>query len=211
MSLGRTRLPDYSIGATVLLVAIALPFFVFTRAQHLHRLEVRASVGPTPSVVAQSSPTPLPNPSAVAQPSEQPQALPVTAGGASARPSSTPRRSGGGSSPGPTAAPTATASSVATSTPMPGPDAPPVPALFVSPSTGSSPLQVTADASGSSDTDQTPIQQVFINFGDGTTLLADANRQATHTYTTPGSYTVIATVIDSGKNMATTTATVVVS
>ena len=33
----RSHLPDYSIGATVLVVAIALPFFVFTRAELAHR------------------------------------------------------------------------------------------------------------------------------------------------------------------------------
>ena len=91
------------------------------------------------------------------------------------------------------------------------PDAPPIAAFFVTPLTGSSPLTVTADASASTDADQTPIAQVFFNFGDGTTVLADVNRQATHTYTMSGTYSVTVTVIDSGRNMSTASLAVIVS
>ena len=96
-------------------------------------------------------------------------------------------------------------------TPTPAPDAPPVASVSVSPADGASPLPVTADASGSTDADQTPILQVFIDFGDGTTLLANAQRQATHIYNNPGTYTVTATVIDSGRLMSKATATVTVA
>jgi PKD repeat protein len=72
-------------------------------------------------------------------------------------------------------------------------------------------LTVTADASASTDTDLTPIVQVFFDFGDGTTLLADVNRQATHMYTMAGTYTVTVTVIDRGRNSSTASTTVVVS
>ncbi|HEY9289114.1 MAG TPA: PKD domain-containing protein [Candidatus Dormibacteraeota bacterium] len=164
----RTRLPDYSIGAAVLLVAIALPFFVFTHAQHAHRLQA--------------------------------QRLPLTAGGISALPATTPRPGGDGAG----SPPSSTGGGPIT----PATDAAPVAALAVSPQAGASPLTVTADASGSTDTDQTPIAQVFIDFGDGTTLLANAQRRATHVYDTPGTYTVTATVIDSGQHTSKATATV---
>lgn len=209
MSLGRTRLPDYSIGATVLFVAIALPFFVFTRAQHLHRLEAHASLSPTASVAPQASPSPATEVSPSPQPSAQAATLPVTAGGASARPASTPRHGTGGSGPASTPVSTPSNAPVATSPP---PDQAPVAAVSVSPTAGSSPLTVTADASGSSDTDQTPIAQIWIDFGDGTRMLANSQHQATHIYTTAGTYSVTATVIDSGQQMSKSPpATVVVS
>jgi len=81
----------------------------------------------------------------------------------------------------------------------------------VTPQSGPSPLTVTVDASGSTDTDQTPIAQIFINFGDGTTLLADAQRTASHTYTTASTYTLTVLVIDSGKNSSSASTTVVVN
>jgi PKD repeat protein len=81
----------------------------------------------------------------------------------------------------------------------------------VSPLAGPSPLTVTADASASTDTDQTPIAQIFVNFGDGNTLLADSKRIATHSYTTAGTYTVTITVIDSGRNTSTASQTVQVN
>jgi PKD repeat protein len=70
---------------------------------------------------------------------------------------------------------------------------------------------VTADASGSSDTDQTPIAQVVFNFGDGTIVTAQSSRTATHTYTTPGTYTVAVAVIDTARLSSTVSATVTVS
>lgn len=59
------------------------------------------------------------------------------------------------------------------------------------------PLTVTASASGSTDTPQAPIVQIFFDFGDGSAkVLADANGQATHTYAASGPYTVSVVVID---------------
>ena len=70
---------------------------------------------------------------------------------------------------------------------------------------------MTADASGSSDTDQTPIAQVIFNFGDGTIVNVRAGRTATHTYTTPGIYTVAVAVIDAAQLSSTVTTTVTVT
>src|SRR5207245_5504289 len=50
-------------------------------------------------------------------------------------------------------------------------DAPPVPALSVTPSSGTAPLGVTADASGSRDADTTPITSYTFDFGDTITLV----------------------------------------
>jgi PKD domain-containing protein len=209
VSFGRSRLPDYSIGATVLFVTIALPFFVFTRTQHLHRLTPNAPTVPSAIAIVHPSAPATPDPTTSGEPSLQPKALPLTADSATAR-----ARAAGTSrkaSPSSTAAaPTTTPAPSDVSTPTPVPDAPPVAVFAVSPLAGPSPLAVTADASASTDTDQTPIVQVFVNFGDGNTLLADSKRRATHTYTTAGSYTVTITVIDSGRNASTASQTVVV-
>lgn len=180
----RTRLPDYSIGATVLVVAIALPFFVFTRAEHLQRVAAtKATVAPTPTAQVEAVIT-SPDPTTSAVPTSIPQAVSKasptprpTAKRVTAAPAGVPAR--------PTAAPT--------STPTPLPDAPPVAALSFS---GLASMTVTADASGSTDTDQTPIAQVIFNFGDGTVVTAQASRTATHTYARPGSYIVSVAVID---------------
>src|ERR1700726_2149360 len=86
--LERTRLPDFSIGATVLVVAIALPFFVFTRMEHAHRsaaqrppaaaasAQVRA-VTTTPDPAAPVLAVP-PQAASKATPSARPSAKPVT-------------------------------------------------------------------------------------------------------------------------------------
>jgi PKD repeat protein len=70
---------------------------------------------------------------------------------------------------------------------------------------------VIADASGSSDTDQTPITKVIFNFGDGTIVTAQSGMTATHTYTVPGTYTVAVAVIDTARLSSTVSATVTVS
>ena len=194
----RTRLPDYSIGATVLMVAIGLPFFILTRAEHGSRSQpptatptaqrravtttadptVPPSVSSPPQAVAKASPTP------------RPSAKRVTVPPASVLAS-------------PTAAPT--------STPSPLPDSPPVAVLAVTIASGPAPLTVTADASGSSDTDLTPIAQVIFNFGDGTIVNVRAGRSATHTYTKPGVYTLAVAVIDTAQLSSTVTTTVTVT
>ena len=88
------------------------------------------------------------------------------------------------------------------------PDAPPVAALSVTPSSGTAPLGVTADASASTDTDATPIATYQFDFGDGTIVGPQAGATATHTYTTAGNYTVTVTVTDTGGLSNTTSKTV---
>jgi hypothetical protein len=82
----------------------------------------------------------------------------------------------------------------------PGVDAPPVAALTVTPDSGIAPLQVTADASGSTDTDATPIATYRFNFGDGTTVGPQLGSSAQHTYNNAGSWTVTVTVTDTALN-----------
>ena len=95
----------------------------------------------------------------------------------------------------------------------PGSDRPPTAALTVSPSAGSAPLLVTADASASTDDDATsPIQSFAFNFGDGSpTVGPQAGATADHTYPQVGTYTVTVTVTDTGGRPSTTTQTVTVS
>src|SRR6202171_1115061 len=200
--LERTRLPDFSIGATVLVVAIALPFFVFTRMEHAHRI-----AAPRPAAAAPSAPvramTTTPDPTAPVL-SAPPQAASKAA--PSVRPSAKPATLAPSSVPtNPTSAPTGTP----TSTPTPAPDFAPVGVLTLSVSSVSA-LTVTADASGSTDTDQTPIAKVIFNFGDGTTVTAQSGMTATHTYANPGTYTVSVAVIDTAHLSSTVSATITV-
>src|ERR1700736_1436785 len=157
----RRLLPDYSIGATVLVVAIALPFFVFTRAEHLHRAGAARPVAATATahvqaVIATPDPTPAPSPSPTPQalPSKAAAVAAPTVKQSTAHPTSVPANP----TSAPTSAPTSTPTSTPIPTPTPGPDSPPVAVLAIT--YGPAALTVTADASGSSDTDQTPIAQV---------------------------------------------------
>jgi hypothetical protein len=198
----RTRLPDYSIGATVLVVAIALPFFIFTRAEHLHRIGASRPPAPTPSAAVQAVVT-TPDPplaSAAPQAVAKASATPRPATKQAAVPAPT-------ASSGPTSAPT----SAPTSIPAPGPDAAPVAVLALTSASGPAPLVVIASASGSSDTDQTPIAQVIFNFGDGTIVTASSGRTATHVYTSPGTYVVSVAVIDTAHLSSTVSQAVTVS
>jgi len=201
--LERTRLPDFSIGATVLVVAIALPFFVFTRMEHAHRTpaqrppaaaasaQVRAvTTTPDPTAPVLSAP---PQAASKATASGRPSAKPVVVPPPSVR-----------------ATPTDAPASTPTSTPTPTPDFAPVGVLTLSVSSVSA-LTVTADASGSTDTDQTPIAKVIFNFGDGTVVTAPSGMTATHTYSSPGTYTVAVAVIDTAHLSTTVSATVTVS
>jgi len=58
------------------------------------------------------------------------------------------------------------------------------------------PFAVTADASGSTDPDSTPISSYTFNFGDGTAAVTQASATTTHTYTKTGTFTVTATARD---------------
>jgi parallel beta-helix repeat protein len=91
-------------------------------------------------------------------------------------------------------------------------DAPPNAVLSVTPSSGTAPLQATADASGSTDTDATPIATYTFDFGDGSAAVGpQADATATHTYTSTGTYTVTVTATDTGGLSSTASAQVVVT
>ncbi len=90
----------------------------------------------------------------------------------------------------------------------PPPDSPPAAALSVSPATGATPLQVTGDASLSTDTDSTPIGTYAFGWGDGSTTPTQTGATATHTYTAAGTYMVAVTVTDTGGLSSTATAAV---
>jgi PKD repeat protein len=84
----------------------------------------------------------------------------------------------------------------------------PVAALTVTPPSGSPPLAVTANASGSTDTTGVAITAYTFNFGDGTTVGPQTSQTAGHTYTLAGTYTVSLTVTDTTGATATQTQTV---
>lgn len=91
-------------------------------------------------------------------------------------------------------------------------DDPPAASLTVTPTTGTAPLTVTADASSSKDDDRTPIAGYEFDFGDGSPVVGPQRAAvATHTYEAPGTYTVTTTVTDTARQLATSTAQVVVS
>jgi parallel beta-helix repeat protein len=89
-------------------------------------------------------------------------------------------------------------------------DASPNAALTVTPLSGTSPLQVTANASASTDGDATPIASYAFDFGDGTSAGPQASASASHTYNTPGTYNVAVTVTDTAGLATTTTKQVAV-
>lgn len=84
---------------------------------------------------------------------------------------------------------------------------PPLAALAVSPATGIAPVSVTASTSASSDPDGTVASSV-IDFGDGTSA---AGPTASHTYKSPGSYNLRATVTDNLGAASSTSSSISVS
>lgn len=88
------------------------------------------------------------------------------------------------------------------------PNQPPVAVLSVTPSTGASPVTVSASAAGSSDPDGT-IASTNISFGDGSAAVSGTS--ATHIYKTAGSYTITAGVTDNLGAISSKSATVVVT
>ncbi len=196
LRLNRTRLPDYSIGATVLIVAIALPVFMLTRAVHLHRHSTTAQVRLTTPVAEIMTPTV--DPSASAPPQAGAPMLPQTA--ATATPHAKASARSGRIAPVRTAAPTSHPTSSPTPTQTVTPVGAPV-AIFTWAQTGV--LTISVDASGSSDTAQTPITQIWVDFGDGSGKVLAAGGQAEHTYATSGPYQITVVVIDSTRASAT--------
>lgn len=75
----------------------------------------------------------------------------------------------------------------------------PTAVLTVTPQTGTAPLFVTADSSGSYETGGTIVSRT-IDFGDGTVVTSTTSG---HTYNTPGSYTITLTVKDASAASAT--------
>jgi parallel beta-helix repeat protein len=71
----------------------------------------------------------------------------------------------------------------------------PTAALAVTPASGTAPVTVTADASGST-AGSSPISSYTFNFGDGTTVGPQAGATASHAYQAAGSYTVTVTATD---------------
>jgi parallel beta-helix repeat protein len=86
----------------------------------------------------------------------------------------------------------------------------PTAALSVSPASGTAPVQVTADASGST-AGSSPISSYSFNFGDGTTVGPQSGATANHTYQSAGSYTVTVTATDGNNLTSQATKTVTVS
>jgi parallel beta-helix repeat protein len=84
----------------------------------------------------------------------------------------------------------------------------PTAALTVTPTSGTAPLGVTADASAST-AGSSPISTYSFNFGDGTTVGPQASATASHTYQDPGTYTVTVTVTDGNNLTAAASQTVI--
>jgi PKD repeat protein len=82
-------------------------------------------------------------------------------------------------------------------------DSPPAAALTVTPSSGSPPLAVVADASTSTDSDSSPIATYAFDFGDGTNTGPQTAATANHTYGSSGAFTVVVTVTDTAGLTAT--------
>jgi PKD repeat protein len=87
----------------------------------------------------------------------------------------------------------------------PPPPAPPVAVLNVTPLSGTVPLAIAANTTGSSAPGGS-ITSITINFGDGSASVNAAS--ASHTYNAAGTYTVTVTVTDSNGASATATSTV---
>jgi len=84
---------------------------------------------------------------------------------------------------------------------------PPTAVMSATPSTGTAPLTVTFDGSGSTDPDGTLSSWAW-SFGDGTSSTGAAT---THLYSTPGTYTASLTVTDDAGASSTTTGSIVVN
>ena len=71
------------------------------------------------------------------------------------------------------------------------PNTPPNASLSVNPNSGTAPLDVAADASASTDTDDHGIDNYKFDFGDGSAVVGpQPGATATHRYATAGTYTV---------------------
>ncbi|HVH70525.1 MAG TPA: hypothetical protein VNB49_05380 [Candidatus Dormibacteraeota bacterium] len=199
-----------SIGAIVLFVALALPFFLLTRAEQLHHL-VRAE-----PLQAVSTHTPLDQAgrksdsagigASTAAAAGETRRLPLTAGtGYSAgrhHPASPSPAAPSGVTPSPSSAPNS-------HTPAVGE---PLAILTVRPPSGSTPLTVTADASASADNPSSPIVNVLIDCGTGTGPSEMSKPWITScTYKSSGIYTITVFVYDIDTKSSRASATITVS
>jgi PKD domain-containing protein len=91
--------------------------------------------------------------------------------------------------------------SVLPPSPTPGasstPDAPPCGGASCDPAARKTLLAITADASGSSDWDATPVASYRFDFGDGTAVSAGHGPSGTTRYVAPGTYKLTVVVTDS--------------
>lgn len=87
---------------------------------------------------------------------------------------------------------------------------PPTARLTVTPTAGTKPLSVTANAGASTDPQGLPLTYVF-DFADGTAVGPQSSSTATHTFLAAGAYAVRVTVTDTSNLTDTATSTVTVS
>jgi len=166
--------------ATVLVVAVLMSNARHPRPQPTRIALVTATFAPSAQASIDGTPVPV-APAPAPSPSPAVQAIgPIVA--PSHASTSTPR-------PSSRARPTATAQPTATAA-----DNPPLAALILRAATGG---LVTADASWSSDVDQTGIASYFFRFGDGVDVGPQIAAVATHTFAAAGTYTVTVIVTDS--------------
>ena len=206
MSQHRILLLDYCIGAVVLLMAIALPYSLFTRTEQLHRAATRVSAsGSQHSMQTSDGPrNRLSNAAAAA--SAKSHRLPLTAGKATPA-HQTASTAGHGAS----RAPLTVATPAAGASQGP-PVGAPVAVLSVKPAKGTAPLTVTADASASTDSPQTPIVNVLIDCGSGSGASEVSRPWITSCiYATGGSYTITVEVFDIDTKSSQSSAMVTVS
>ncbi len=83
-------------------------------------------------------------------------------------------------------------------------DASPNAALSVTPTSGTAPLTVVADASASRDLDATPIATYAFNFGDGAPTSTQSSPTTSHLYTAAGTYVLSVSVTDTAGLTSTT-------
>jgi PKD repeat protein len=91
---------------------------------------------------------------------------------------------------------------------------PPVASLTASTNSGTVPLAITFDGSGSYDPDNIPLQSWSVDFGDGNSTglkTGPVSDDIQHTYTTPGPYTATLTVTDSSGATDTATQSITVN
>ena len=194
--------------ATVVLILIATPpqaLAAFTVVQatpvsHSSGVRVAATAAPVallPSPSASPSPSDVPAPPVAATPSRAFIATPPPP-----RPTHWPTPPPEPSAPPPTPRPT----------PQPTPtDHPPTAILNVTPVASLPPLNVTADASFSWDTDGTGIVSYQFVWGDGLATAPQSSPKATHVYTVVRSYTITVIVVDSAGLSSSASATVTVT